>query len=671
LELLVKRRRLHLALACATALTVGAAAAVVSLSGASASPPGTLVGLTTTNGTKTIAWQNGHTLTLGTTVTDGTWAPDGSRLAFVSGDNAIESVRFDNAADTTTYAPADGTPKSHPSWILSAGLYDGGFPIWSAHVTDPQTNAGSDVLQYAMSPGGSVHTIALAPTINWTHPDAGPQDIVVQGQHGTDAPGIYWLSAFELQLAPEHATLLVQDGSSPAASPTSNQAAFLRDDAAGHAQVWVITLTDATSGVQVTSDPVDHSNVTWSPDGTTLAFNEGNAVYTVKADGSQATALVPVTVSAGAPAYEVGNPSTLLRAAGKNRYQTAAAISQNSYADRSDFESLINAQSVVLTRGDTFADALSASVLATAKQGPLLMTPPTSLNADTVKEINRVLFPHTGAIVYLVGGTSAISTAVENQIKAMGFVTKRLSGANRYATAVAVDQAITSSPSMVFAATGAEFPDALSAGAAAGSLGSPGVVVLTDGNAMPAETKAYIDGLNVTDSPPALIGVGGSGAAALESANYTNGIAIVGQDRYDTAVRVAKFFFSGSSIDFANGPASCFGVAVGTNWPDAMAGSAMLGLFHCPLLLTPSTTPNSQVRAYLVANSPGYGKEIVFGQSDVVSNSVAAAYLTSISGPTGTQTFNGAPLRRQASGASVVNPAHLTNDLPSYVTPLS
>ena len=50
--------------------------------------------------------------------------------------------------------------------------------------------------------------------------------------------------------------------------------------------------------------------------------------------------------------------------------------------------------------------------------------------------------------VYLLGGTGAISDAEETQIKAMGYVVKRISGADRFATSVAIANEINPHPTM-------------------------------------------------------------------------------------------------------------------------------------------------------------------------------------------------------------------------------
>jgi putative cell wall-binding protein len=109
--------------------------------------------------------------------------------------------------------------------------------------------------------------------------------------------------------------------------------------------------------------------------------------------------------------------------------------------------------------------------------GPVLLTHPGSLPGSTRDELVRL----RSQTVYLLGGTAAVSEAVRQSIQqATGKSVVRLAGADRYATAVAVSKAFFSGPRSVYLATGANFPDALSAVPAAGRLGSPLLLVQRD-----------------------------------------------------------------------------------------------------------------------------------------------------------------------------------------------
>jgi hypothetical protein len=613
--------------AAAAAVAVGTAITIVAINGASASHAGdgSAIGLSATNGTKTINWQGGTPTALTLTndkATDGAWSPDGSRLAFVNQNFAIETVRYNDASDTGMYAAADGDTRSRPTWTD-----DGSFLLWSANVTG-ENNATSDVIQVATGDGQGWSTINLDNGTNWTFPDGGAGSrILVQGQIGNGSPSIYSIDETTLFDTTVTTKQVVPNASSPAASPIDDSVAFLRSDGT-HEQVWVLPAGSATP-VQVTSDANEHSNPTWSPDGKTIAFDEGTSVFTVPAAGGSAT---PTNLT-GVPAYQTKIADESVRFAGQNRYDTAITVSEGNWADAGSSDGL-PANAVVLSRGDTFADALGGSALAAAKQGPLLLTPPTSLLPATAAEIQRVLGNDPSKTVYLVGGVGALSTAVEDAITALHYKAVRVSGSDRYGTAVAVANAINPNPDLVLVATGLNFPDALSAGAVAGAFDVPGsgasaVVVLSANEAMPVATTNYLNGLDPSANGPIKDAIGGPAATALGALGLPNSFGIAGDNRYETATQVAGAFFLGPEV---------YGVATGLDWPDALAGGALLGTFGGPLLLTPPTVADSGVQSYIDLDSASFTAEAVFGGSAVVSDSVMNAYAKAMSGPAGAVT---------------------------------
>jgi putative cell wall-binding protein len=294
-------------------------------------------------------------------------------------------------------------------------------------------------------------------------------------------------------------------------------------------------------------------------------------------------------------------PTTILvapvRVAGTDRIDTAIQAS---------FFLPGTAGAVVLARDDAFPDALGGAPLAAAKDAPLLLTDPASLDPRTLAEIKRVL--PAGGTVYLLGGLNALSQAVENAVKAAGYTTVRYAGTDRYGTDLLVVQQGLGNPTTVLLTTGANFPDALTAGAAAAHLN--GGVLLTNDTQLPPAVAAYLQA-NTTDT---VYAVGGPAAAADPSAT-----AIVGTDRYDTGAKVATTFFK---------PPLTFGVASGANFPDALAGGATIGLVgDSPLLLTDPNTLSAPTAAFLAANKSAFSQVAswLFGGTSAVSDNVRAA----------------------------------------------
>ena len=276
------------------------------------------------------------------------------------------------------------------------------------------------------------------------------------------------------------------------------------------------------------------------------------------------------------------------RRSGADRFGTETAISGAAYDTQ-------GADAVVLARSDTYPDALVGAPFAASKNAPLLYTSGAALPASTLAEVTRVLAP--GKTVYLLGGASAIPASVATQLTGMGYVVSRISGADRYATAVAVADAM-GDPSTVFLATAANYADALAAGPAAAH--ATGAILLTAGATMPPATTAYLAG-----HPGTTYAVGGPAATADPSAS-----AITGTDRYATAALVAQRFFATPTT---------VGLASGVTFADALPAAAYLARVGGPLLLTdPNALPPS-ASAYLSAAESGVTHALMFGGVSAVS----------------------------------------------------
>lgn len=72
----------------------------------------------------------------------------------------------------------------------------------------------------------------------------------------------------------------------------------------------------------------------------------------------------------------------------------------------------------------------------------------------------------------IVGGTNAVPSSVEQQLRSIGVATSRIQGTTRYETSLEISkftlEGLSIDPSSVVYATGANFPDALSGSALAG-----------------------------------------------------------------------------------------------------------------------------------------------------------------------------------------------------------
>ena len=155
--------------------------------------------------------------------------------------------------------------------------------------------------------------------------------------------------------------------------------------------------------------------------------------------------------------------------------------------------------------------------------------------------------------------------------------TSRVSGSDRYATAVAVAKSRYQHAPVVFLASGANFPDALSAGPAAAKLGGP--LLLTAPGSLPANVASEIAAL----APSKIFVVGGPGAvstAVMTQAKRARPSAAVtrlsGSDRYATGRAVLSQAFTSSAKAY---------IATGAGFADALSAAAAAGSAGAPVVL--------------------------------------------------------------------------------------
>ncbi len=265
-----------------------------------------------------------------------------------------------------------------------------------------------------------------------------------------------------------------------------------------------------------------------------------------------------------------------MRLAGSDRYHTAQQVSVNGWA---------TAAAVVLARGDDYPDALAGAVLAHKLNAPLLLTPSDALDPDVLNEIKRL----NARTVYLLGGTGALAPAVETALKANNLQTLRLQGQDRYETAAAIAQAVTTTAAKAFLASGLSFPDALSISSYAASQGVP--LLLTEQKSLPPATVAALTNMGVKSVT--LIGGTGVIDPSVQSALERQNIKVdrlAGADRYLTNMAVL------TTLTF--NPTTVF-VATGEGFPDALAGAVLAAKNQNPLVLVPAGSFAPATSGYL------------------------------------------------------------------------
>jgi hypothetical protein len=206
------------------------------------------------------------------------------------------------------------------------------------------------------------------------------------------------------------------------------------------------------------------------------------------------------------------------RVAGSDRFGTAAGSSTSSTILGADVDRIFVVEGRHDDPGRGWPDALSASGVAAHTGEPILLV----TRDDVPPETSSALQVHSSARVTIVGGTAAVSEAVEAEIAAQVAEVDRVAGGDRYATAVAAaDLATAEGASAVhpWLGTGRDWPDALAAAPAVARDG--GVLLLVDGQdpVGSAATHAWLPGRDIRRG----VVVGGTAAitprvrAAVES----------------------------------------------------------------------------------------------------------------------------------------------------------
>ena len=627
--------------------------------------------------------------------TDVSWSPDGSKYAF----SANHQIYTANADGSGLKIVAHGAASdAQPVWAYGGELLV--FAGWDPTVS----SSGPSQLMATWSNGAAndnglpvswpLPKVAAAGTVD-SSPDYGGDVLafaratVVSG--GTNTPDGIWIRSNAGNYVPFQ---VAATGIAPTVSPDGKTVAFVQADKNKVPQIWTVPTSVPAGGLPTpvqqtfvaagssTTPTVTVANPVFSPDGKTIAFDETS----VPAGAAKGTSLVrsvalntdpkaaanaetTITVTGALSgtehlAYRTEFTKQVLRLAGADRLGTAQSVSQSQWRNNGDASDPVRSQAsvAVLSRDDLPADALAGSTLAARQNGPLLLTGSTTLSPQAAAELKRIL--PAGATVFLLGGTQALSPAVANSVHALGFTVVRIAGADRYDTAVKIADRVTAHPSQILVATGNDFADALSAGAAAGA-NYGAVVVLSNDKTMPTETAQYLHRFGTDFGPNSdvvLTAVGGQALTAIDSEHqgYWR-VKLVGADRYQTSYLVASTFFPYMTAA---------GVATGAAWPDALSGGAAMGSMGGPLLLVnPATGLSAQDAALLDANRGELSGGFVFGGPVAVPSGVDKELAGAIAGPLGVIDGVGSRLAAAGSGSGVlgsrVSAARAAEDLAS------
>ena len=282
------------------------------------------------------------------------------------------------------------------------------------------------------------------------------------------------------------------------------------------------------------------------------------------------------------------------RTLGQDRFFTAFNIAnqmkENLGVDKFD--------NIIIASGVSFADALSGSYLASVKNAPILLSYNDAYNTLVSVYVKNNL--KAGGTVYILGGEKAVPKGMEDKLK--GFEVKRLAGADRFETNLAILKEAGIGDKDLLVCTGLDFADSLSASACERPI-------LLVWNQLNGAQTAFLKE-NVKNNK--IYVVGGTSAVnlkiQLELANYGRIKRINGNNRFETSVMIAEEFFSSPNRVV---------MAYAGNYPDGLCGGALAASRHAPLILTMNGY-ESYAADYVQSNAVAKGS--VLGGSKLISD---------------------------------------------------
>ena len=324
----------------------------------------------------------------------------------------------------------------------------------------------------------------------------------------------------------------------------------------------------------------------------------GGIPRAIATDGLTSKAYVVAETTHSVAVVDLESVRGLVRQSGGDRFASAVRVSAAEFAP--------GVEAVYVASGENFPDALSGSAAAGSQGVPVLLVGRNSVPPGVGDEIRR-LKPKR---IVVLGGPQAVSTEVETELGGYAPIA-RLTGADRFAVSAAVSR--TNFPvgvPVAYVASGENFPDALSGGAAAAHGDAP--VLLVSKNGVPIPVATELKRLK----PGKIVVLGGENAVSSDVASALRDIApterITGADRFVVSAAI-------SAATFPGGAKTVF-VASGAGFADALAGGPAAAANGGPVLLVrPDAVPDA-IGAELQRLKPT--RIVVLGGEQAVSKAV-------------------------------------------------
>jgi len=313
--------------------------------------------------------------------------------------------------------------------------------------------------------------------------------------------------------------------------------------------------------------------------------------------------------------------TTYTRFDGKDRLATAIKASQSAFGSG-------ECTAVVIATGMNYPDALSGAGLAGAANAPILLVSGDSLRADVKAEIRRVTQGRPSFTVYILGGSSAVSTKMEASIKSAltGESVKRFPGSSRYGTAQLVAAQVktlrgASLGTKAILISGLDYIDGLLVGPAAFEAKVPILLVNTTAD---SGLKSTLKSLGTSDL--VVLGTAARIPTAVETSLKS---AVPGLSTRRVSSLTDTYARSAAAAEYFATPANGFGltwsglgVSTAQQFPDGLGAGCAEGKLGTGLLLTKTTSLPSAISTKITTHANTITTVRFYGGTAAVSTGV-------------------------------------------------